>query len=318
MSPRYRRSLHISAPLPIGLNPYAKEVKLQLALAHGEMRTIKEVVAHNIVIRKIEAGELHPGDTAIDATSGNTGIGYAGVLQPLGIYLKLVVQGTLPSGKLNKLRVYGQGVELIQHFGPESTVERARREAAEFGYVLLDQYASPANPEAHERFTAPALWELTGGNVAAVVIPLGTCGTAVGFSRYFRKRNHNRRIKIIGVACNPNQRVPQIPGMRTPAEIDRDVRIPWKGEINEVRLANRDAAIRGSRRLAYAEPSWPGLSTGAAYNQALSYIAENLEQLRGECVIIISPDSIEPYIDIMNAEQDDADVGRALSSRPVF
>lgn len=273
-------------------------------------------------MRKIRSGELRPGDTAIDATSGNTGRAYAGILQPLGIKLKLVVQSTLPVGKLGQLRIYGEGVELILHSGPESTVERARHDAAEFGYVPLDQYANEANPEAHETYTAQELWNLTGGghNVAAVIIPLGTCGTAIGFSRFFKKRD--KRVQIIGVAIDPAQEVPQIPGMRTVADIEKNVRLPWdqEGVIDQIRLAQRDAAIRGARRLAYIEPSWPGLSTGAAYSQALMYINEidNRPSLPGKRVIIVSPDSIEPYVDIMNAEQDDADIGRALSSRPEF
>jgi cysteine synthase len=301
----------------VGLNPYAtKGVTLQLALAHGEMRTIKEVVARNIIEEKIRAGLLKEGDTCIDATSGGTGLGYAGILQPLGIKLKLVVQGSLPIGKLNKLRVYGEGVEVISHYGPESTVARARREAEESGYVLLDQYASPHNPQAHERYTAPALWEQTGGDVAVIVAALGTCGTAMGFSRYFKGQGSD--VKIIGVACDPNQRVPQIPGMRTLPEIARDVLLPWKEEVDEVRLALRPNAIWGARRLAYAEPSWPGLSTGAAYEQALEYVRENLSLLRGKRVVVMSPDSVEPYLDIMSAEQDDAQIAQALADRPVW
>lgn len=317
--PEYRRLLHLSAPLPIGLNPYTEEnVVIQLALAHGEMRSIKAVVARNIILSKIRSGELYPGVTAIDATSGNTGREYAGILQPLGIYLRLIVQGTLPAGKLGQLRIYGEGVELVPHFGPESTVERARREAAESNgkLVLLDQYSSEANPQAHEQYTARELWNLTGGVVDAIIISLGTCGTAIGFSRFFKKRN--KETKIIGVACDHNQRVPQIPGMRTLAEINRDVHFKREGAIDGIRLALREDAVRGSRLLAYAEPSWPGLSTGAAYIAAIEYIGENLDRLLGKRVIIISPDSIEPYMDIMNAEQDDADVAKALSSRPAF
>jgi cysteine synthase len=320
MLPPYRRPIHLSAPLPKSLNPYAvKDVMIQLALAHGEMRSIKEIVALNIVVAKINSSQLRPGDTAIDATSGNTGRAYAGILQTLGIKLRLIVQGSLPAGKLGQLRVYGEGVEIIPHYGPESTVERARREAAECGYVLLDQYGSEANPEAHELYTAPELCSVATGHVAAIVCALGTCGTSIGLSRFSRLRG--RGIKIIGVAVDPDNsdgKVPQIPGMRTITEIERDVRLPWRDALDEIRFATRRAAIRASRRLAYAEPSWPGLSTGAAYDQALAYVSENVDSLRGKRVIIISPDSIEPYVDIMNAEQDDADIGKALSSRPEF
>lgn len=321
MRPPYRRLIHLSAPLPIGLNHYARDVTVQLALAHGEMRTIKEIVARNIVERLIEAGKLRPGMTAIDATSGGTGRGYAGILQPLGVRLKLIVQGSLPSGKLTQLRVYGDGVECIPHYGKddqgnnESTVQRARREAEEHGYVPLDQYANEANPEAHERHTAPELWEQTGDDVD-IVIACGTCGTALGFSRFFKKKNP--KMRIIGVAVDPNQEVPQIPGMRTLPEIERDVRLPWQGAIDEMRLALRTKAIYGSRMLAYAEPSWPGLSTGAAYDQAIEYVRENLARLRGRRVIVISADSIEPYMDIMLAGQDDADIADAFVNRPEF
>lgn len=319
---KYRRIIHLSAPLPIGLNPHHKHgVVMQLALAHGEMRNIKEVVARNIVLTLLAEGKLRPGDTAIDATSGGTGVGYAGILQPLGIRLKLIVKGSLPAGKLGKLRVYGQGVEIIPHSdATESTVARARREAAENGYVLLDQYASEANPLAHYGWTAPELWELTegsGNKVGALVIALGTCGTAIGFSRFFKRRNKD--IQIVGVAVDHNQRNPAIPGMRTVPEIEQDVRLPWKEAIDgEPRLALRENAIRGCRRLAYAEPSWPGLSTGAAYDQALAYVGENIDRLKGKRVIIISPDSVEAYLDILEAEQADADIDRAFDNRPEF
>src|SRR5262249_11933341 len=136
------------------------------------------------------------------------------------------------------------------------------------GYVLLDQYAASANPDYHEKNTASELWDLTGdGRLDAVVVALGTCGTALGLKRFFNK--HDSGVRIIGVACDPDQEVPQIPGMRTPAEIKRDVRLPWEEAFDEMRLARRKDAVRGSRMLAYAEPSWPGLSTGAAYDQAL-------------------------------------------------
>lgn len=322
LSGKYRRVIHLSAPLPQGLNPHRKNgVTLQLALAHGEMRSIKEVVARNIVLTLIDSGKLRPGDTAIDATSGGTGQGYAAILQTLGIKLKLIVQGSLPAGKLGKLRVYGQGVEIVPHYDvSESTVARARREAKENGYVLLDQYASEANPLAHEQNTAPELWELlqatNGGEVAAIVIAMGTCGTLIGFSRFFKRRN--KGIKIVGVACDPDQEVPQIPGMRTVAEIERDVLLPWEGAADEIRLALRKAAVRRARQLMYAEPSHPGLSTGAAVDQALAHIEQNSAELRGKRVIVLSPDSIEPYLDIMLAEQHDADISRAFDSRPEF
>lgn len=318
MYPPYRRLLHLSASLPIGINQYAKNVDMRIALAHGEMRTIKEVVARNIVVKLIESGKLRPGDICIDATSGGTGIGYAGILQPLGIHLKLVVKSSLPRGKLGQLLVYGGGVEIIPHSGPGSTVERARFEAKKNGYVSLDQYASEANPEAHERYTAPELWDLTNGEVDVIVVALGTTGTAIGFSRYFKRRN--KKVLIIGVAVNPEQEVPQIPGMRTPQEIEDNVQLHWKekGVIDEICLALRADAVRGSRLLAYAEPSWPGLSTGALLSPALTFVAENLQRLHGKRIILISADSIGPYLDIMQAEQDDADIENALIKRPAF
>ncbi len=258
--------------------------------------------------------------TAIDASSGNTGLAYAGILQPLGINLRLIVSGSVPPGKLAPLRFFGEGVEIVMHSsgkGGESTVERARREAREFGYVALDQYASKANPEAHELLTAPALWDLVGFSLGAIVIPLGTCGTALGFSRYLRTQLSNN-IKIIGVATDPLQRVPQIPGMRTLPEIERDVLLPWKGAVDEVRLALREAAVRRTRELRYICPLGVGLSTGAAYDQALSYVVKHVLYLTGKTVIVLSPDSMSPYLEIMNAEQDDATIGQALTDRPAF
>ena len=317
----YRRPIHLSAPLPEGLNPYGRDgICLQLALAHGDLRTIKEIVAYNIIRVLILAGKLRPGDTAIDATSGNTGRAYAGILQPLGIYLRLIVQGTMPAGKLAQLGFYGKGVEVVPHFGPESTIKRARREAAENGYVLLDQYANEANPLAHEQYTGLELWQqllLSGDPPGAIVVPLGTCGTALGLSRFFKARNKDTQ--IIGVAVDPEQRVPQIPGMRTPEQIDDNVLLTGRKElIDHVYLAKRTDAILGTRRLAYADPSSPGLSTGAAYVVALRYIEENRVWLRNKRVIIISPDSIEAYLAIMQAEQDDTDVANALSNSPEF
>ena len=317
MLPPYRRPLHLSAPLPIGINPY--DVIMQLAVAHGELRSVKALVAFNIITRLIEAGTLYPGCTAIDATSGGTGLEYAPILQALGINLILVVQGSMPPGKLAPLRFYGEGVQIITHSGKESTVQRARREAKEFGYVPLDQYASNANPEAHELYTAPALWELTGGDIAAVIVALGTCGTALGNRRFLKR--HNKDIQILGVAVDPDTtdgKVPQIPGMRTPEQIENDVRLPVKEATDEIRLVGRSSAVRGARRLAYVEPSGAGMSTGALLDPALDYVKENLHWLTGKRVIIYSADSSAPYLDIMNAEQDDDDIAQALSRRPAF
>jgi cysteine synthase len=324
VSMRSRRKLQLSQPLPIGLNPFVEaEVKIHIARAFGELKSVKDMVAYEIITRKLKSGELRPGGTAIDASSGGTAFGYAAILQPLGINLRVIVKSSVPPGKLAPLHFFGQGVEVVSHTGSGSPVERAREEAEKFGYVLLDQYANEANPDAHSEHLAPALHAQAGGIVDVIVVPLGTCGTAVGFSRYFKRIRH-RRIRIVGVAVDSDTtggKVPQIPGMRTLEEIEQDVRLiklPCPEVIDDVRLVTRAAAVRSTRKLAYVEPRAVGLSSGAAYAAALSYVEENLGNLKAATVVVIAPDSLEPYLGIMNAEQDDANINHAMDNRPAF
>lgn len=162
---------------------------------------IKRIPAGYIVDTMIERGTLKPGDRPVDSTSGSMGTALGYCAKRRGLDAIVVVADSIPEGKLLPLRRYGVTVatesEVVARLGlgssPGITV-LTERFCEAFGYVYLNQYANPLNPESYETLLAPGLWEGVGGHASALIAAVGTGGTIIGLGRYFKRRNPNLKV----------------------------------------------------------------------------------------------------------------------------
>ncbi len=155
--------------------------------------SIKDRIALSMIEAAEASGALHPGDTIIEATAGNTGLGLALVGMRKGYRVRLVMPDKMSREKVSNLRAMGAEVLMTRSDVPkghpeyyQDVAQRIARE--ESGCHYIDQFSNPANPEAHERTTGPEIWEQTGGAVDAVVCGVGTGGTLTGVGRFLKAR----------------------------------------------------------------------------------------------------------------------------------
>lgn len=173
--------------------------KLELLNPGG---SVKDRVGRYIVERAEARGDLKPGGTIVEATSGNTGVGLAIAAALKGYRTVFVIPDKMSEEKIRLLRAYGAKVLItptaVAPEDPRSYYEVARKVARETpNAILANQYHNPDNPETHERQTAPELWEQTAGRVTDAIIGMGTGGTISGVGRYLKARNPD--VRIVGV-----------------------------------------------------------------------------------------------------------------------
>ncbi|GER80730.1 MAG: pyridoxal-phosphate dependent enzyme [Anaerolineae bacterium CFX3] len=164
--------------------------------------SVKDRVGANIVEQAEKRGELTPGGTIVEATSGNTGVGLAIAAALKGYKTIFVMPDKMSNEKILLLRAYGAKVVItptaVTPDDPQSYYEVAKRFVRETpNAILANQYHNPDNPKTHEAATGPELWEQTEGRVTDVIIGMGTGGTISGVGRYLKSKNPN--IKIVGV-----------------------------------------------------------------------------------------------------------------------
>ena len=164
--------------------------------------SVKDRVGLYIIQQAEQRGELKPGGTVVEATSGNTGVGLAIAAALKGYKTIFVMPDKMSNEKISLLRAYGAKVVItptaVAPDDPRSYYEVARRFARETpNAILANQYHNPDNPRTHELSTAPEIWEQTDGRVTDVVIGMGTGGTISGIGRYLKARNPN--VRIVGV-----------------------------------------------------------------------------------------------------------------------
>ncbi len=261
---------------------------------------VKERVALAMIDRAEDLGLLRPGGTIVEPTSGNTGVGLAQVAAVRGYRAIFTVPDKVSSEKIDLLRAYGAEVivtptELLPDH-PDSYYAVARRLVAEIdGAYSPDQYANPANPDAHYRTTGPELWAQTDGTIGAFVAGAGTGGTLTGVSRYLKERNPDVWVAgadpegSIFTAPDPDS-VHQylVEGVGEdfwPDTIDPEV-------IDEFILVTDAQAFAMTRRLAREEGILVGGSGGMAVVAALEVAQRNPDRL----VVVLLPDSGRGYL----------------------
>ncbi|MFA7399926.1 MAG: cysteine synthase CysM [Sideroxydans sp.] len=226
--------------------------------------SVKDRPALSMIRRAEERGSIKPGDTLIEATSGNTGIALAMAAAMRGYNLILVMPDNQSIERRQTMRAFGAELILTPK---EGSMELARDTAESLRHegrgIILDQFANPDNPLAHYEGTAPEIWRDTQGRVSHFVSSMGTTGTIMGCSRYFKEVNPN--IQIIGV--QPEEGA-QIPGIRKwPEAYLPKIYSPQNVDALEY-VGQQDAEVM-MRRLASEEGIFCGVSSGGALSVAL-------------------------------------------------
>ena len=233
--------------------------------------SVKDRPALSMVLNAQKRGEIKPGDTLIEATSGNTGIALAMVAAMLGYRMILVMPEHLSVERRQAMSAYGAEIVLNSK---EGGMEEARDIAEHMNKsgrgIILNQFSNSDNPLAHYKSTAPEIWNDTKGKVTHFVSSMGTTGTIMGCSRYFREKNPS--VRIIGVQP---QEGAQIPGIRKWPEAYLP-RIYDAKQVDQIMLVSQDEAEESTRRLAREEGIFAGVSSGGALAAALK-ISSDIE-----------------------------------------
>ena len=221
------------------------------------------------MIRQAEArGAIRPGDTLIEATSGNTGIALAMIAALRGYRMIVVMPEYQSIERQQTMRAYGAELVITpKDGGMELARDIAERMRDEGKGIILDQFSNPDNPLAHSEGTGPEIWRDTGGRVTHVVASMGTTGTLIGLSRYLKAQNP--AIRIIG--CQPDE-YSQIPGIRKWPEAYLP-KIYDAEAVDGVEYVSQSLAEDMTRRLAREEGIFAGISSGCALVAALRLAA---------------------------------------------
>ena len=250
--------------------------------------SVKDRPAYSMIVRAEERGEIKPGDTLIEATSGNTGIALAMVAAMRGYRMILIMPDNLSLERRQSMRAYG--AELILTPAAQGGMEHARDLAEtmqrEGRGRILDQFANPDNPRAHYETTGPEIWRDTGARITHFVSAMGTTGTIMGVSRYLKEQNG--AIEIIG--CQPSEGS-QIPGIRTWPEAYLP-RIYDRSRVDRVESVSQTDAEAMCRRLAAEEGICCGPSAAGACAVALRVAA----QVENATVVFIVCDRGDRYL----------------------
>ncbi len=222
------------------------------------------------MIRRAEArGEIKPGDTLIEATSGNTGIALAMAAAMMGYRMVLVMPEHLSVERRQTMGAFGARFVLTPRAGGmEAAIDMARRMEAAGEGRILDQFSNPDNPLAHYEGTGPEIWRDTGGRITHFVSSMGTTGTIMGTARFLKEKS--AAIQIVGV--QPEEGA-QIPGIRKwpPEYLPR---ICDFSQIDRMIYVGQADAEETTRRLAREEGIFAGVSSGGALFAALKLSAE--------------------------------------------
>ena len=226
--------------------------------------SVKDRPAMSMIVRAEKRGTIKPGDTLIEATSGNTGIALAMAAAIRGYRMILIMPEHLSIERRQTMRAFGAEIILTPKAGGmESARDRAEQMQREAKGLILDQFANPDNPQAHYEGTGPEIWRDTGGQITHFVSSMGTTGTIMGVSRYLKEQNPN--IQIVG--CQPEEGS-QIPGIRKWPEAYLP-RIYENARVDVVEYVSQSDAEEMARRMAREEGIFAGISSGGSLAVAL-------------------------------------------------
>jgi S-sulfo-L-cysteine synthase (O-acetyl-L-serine-dependent) len=249
--------------------------------------SVKDRPALSMIRHAEERGEISPGDTLIEATSGNTGIALAMAAAIRGYRMVLIMPEHMSVERRAVMKAFGAEIVLVsREGGMEEARDLAQRFEREGRGRVLDQFANPDNPRSHFEGTGPEIWRDTAGTVTHFVSSMGTTGTIMGTSRYLKERNPS--IQIVGVQPAEGANIPGIrrwpeaylPRIYEPLRVDRTIDV------------NQQEAEETTRELAAREGIFAGISSGGAVAAALRLSRE----LRDAVIVSIICDRGDRYL----------------------
>ncbi len=252
--------------------------------------SVKDRPAYHMIKKAIDSGELTPEKTILEPTSGNTGIGMAVVGAALGYRVKLTMPACVSQERRSILLALGAELELTPGCDKtDGAIKRAHHIMEKHGdeYYMPNQFANPDNWGAHYETTAPEIVRDTNGEVDAFVAGMGTTGTLMGCSRYFREKNP--RTKVVGVEPDTNHRIQGLKNMTesiVPAIYESDL-------LDRKVVCSDEDAFDTAREMAQQEGLFCGISTGAAMWAAME-VAKDMP--RGSTVVFLCPDRGDRYL----------------------
>lgn len=239
---------------------------------HNPGGSVKDRAALGMINGALERGDVKPGDTLVEATSGNTGIALAMIAALKGLKMKLIMPEDATEERIKSMRAFGAEVILTP---AEKTIEYSRDLAEEMseekGYFQLNQFANPDNYKMHERTTGPEIWRDTEGKITHFVSAMGTTGTIMGVSRYLKSQNKN--VQIVGTQPTEGS---SIPGIRRwspeflPDIFDAD-------RVDQTVDVSQEESTEMARRMAKEEGIFAGMSSGGALAAALK-VADQIDE----------------------------------------
>ncbi len=259
--------------------------------------SVKDRLGIALINAAEESGELAPGGTIVESTSGNTGIALAAIGAARGYHVVLTMPASMSKERRALLKALGAELVLTDPYkGMTEAVEQAKKIVAERpGAVWVRQFENDANPAIHVATTGPEIWADTDGEIGAFIAGIGTGGTITGVGRYLRAQGSDAKIIAVEPADSPlltegrpgGHRIQGIGPNFVPPILDRDL-------IDEVIDVSFPDAIAVTRDLAAREGILAGMSAGAAVWAALQVAAR--PEHAGQKIVVIVPDSGERYL----------------------
>ena len=277
------------------LNPNPSNTILLKLEGQNPAGSVKDRPALNMIAQAELRGDIQPGDSLIEATSGNTGIALAMAAAIKGYEMHLIMPDNMSQERKSAMTAYGAILHLVSK---EEGMERARDLAlemqAEGKGKVLNQFGNQDNPSAHYVSTGPEIWQQTQGQVTHFVSSMGTTGTIMGISRYLKEQN--AEIQIIGLQPSEGSSIPGIrrwPKEYLPTIFDEK-------RVDRVMDVDQDDAEVIMRRLAKEEGVFCGVSSGGAVSAAL----ELSGQVNNATIVVIICDRGDRYLStgVFNAE----------------
>ena len=251
------------------LNPNPRnEIRVKLE-GNNPAGSVKDRPALSMIRRAEERGEIHPGETLIEATSGNTGIALAMAAALRGYRMVLIMPENMSVERRAVMKAYGAEIVLVsREQGMEGARDLADAMAGRGDGRVLNQFANPDNPRAHYEGTGPEIWRDTDGRITHFVSAMGTTGTIMGTARYLKERDP--AVQVIGVQPAPGASIPGIrrwppeylPSIFDPKLVDREMDVT-QADAEEI-----------TRQLAAREGIFCGISSGGAVAAAMALSRE--------------------------------------------
>jgi len=249
--------------------------------------SVKDRPAYNMIRRAEEEGRIKPGDTLVEATSGNTGIALAMAAAIKGYHYKLIMPENSSEERIAIMKAYGAEVILTPASGGmESAIDLANSMADSGEAVKLDQFGNPHNPEAHYLGTGPEIWQQTQGEVTHFLATMGTTGTLMGTTRFLKEKNPE--IQAIGVQPQEGAKIPGI--RKWPEEYLPRIYSPQ--QVDKILYVDQPRAEETARRMSREEGIFCGISAGGNVAAAL----ELDKEIQGATIVIVLPDRGDKYL----------------------